>query len=146
MILATSSDAKLVRGRALGADHTINYRRHPQGGEKAWELTGGRGVDHVIELGGPGTLAQSIDAMRVGGHVALIGVLTGHGGEEPTGAMMVKQARLYGLIVGNQEFVTAPEQTGIHQVLDRTFAFKQLTDAFRYWRSSAHFGKICAEW
>ncbi len=109
--ITSSSDAKLERATALGADHAINYTRETAWGRKVADWTGGRGVDHVVEVGGPGTLAQSIDAVRVGGHISLIGVLTGRGGEVPTAALMAKQARLQGLIVGSrrmqQEFVRA---------------------------------------
>ncbi|WP_309493886.1 zinc-binding dehydrogenase [Neorhizobium sp. BETTINA12A] len=114
------------------------------------DLTGGLGVDHVVEIGGPGTLPQSIAAVRVGGHIALIGVLTGREGQVPTMELMRKQARLQGLIVGSrrdqQDYVTALEVTGIRPVIDRSFAFEELADAFRYQLSGAHFGKICAEW
>ena len=150
VIATSSSDEKLERARALGADHVINYRRTPGWGQTARELTGGRGVDHVVEVGGPGTLAQSIDALRVGGHIALIGVLTGRQGDVPTSALMAKQARLQGLIVGSrrqqQEFVAALEQTGIRPVIDRRFPLGELSDAFHYQQSGAHFGKIVVEW
>lgn len=147
VILTSSSDAKLERARALGADHTINYRRVPEWGSRVRELTDGRGVDHVLELGGPGTLAQSIAAVRVGGHVSLIGTVTGIAGEVPTAAMMRKQVRLQGLIVGNrrqqEEMVRGLETTGLKPVIDRTFPLEALADAFRYQESRAHFGKIC---
>ena len=80
VIATSSSDEKLERLRQLGADHTINYRQTPDWGKRVLELTAGRGVDQVVEVGGPGTLAQSITAVRVGGHIALIGVLTGRRG------------------------------------------------------------------
>jgi len=86
VVATSSSDGKLERARAMGADHTINYRTHADWGAQVRDWTGGRGVDHVIEVGGPGTLPQSIQAVRVGGRIALIGVLTGRGGEVPTGA------------------------------------------------------------
>jgi len=150
VIVTSSSDEKLERARALGADHGINYRQTPDWGRAARELTGGRGVDHVIELGGPGTLAQSIDAVRVGGHISLIGVLTGRQGDVPTSALMARQARLQGLIVGSrcqqQAFVAALEQTGIRPVIDRSFALDALADAFRFQESGGHFGKIVVEW
>jgi NADPH:quinone reductase-like Zn-dependent oxidoreductase len=112
-------------------------------------LTDGRGVDHVVEVGGPGTLPQSITAVRNGGPISLIGVLTGRGGEVPTAAMMVKQVRLQGLIVGSrrqqQDFVRAIEVTALRPVIDRSFGLDRLTEAFRYEESGAHFGKICVE-
>lgn len=150
VIVTSSSDEKLERAKALGADHVINYRKQENWGEKALEWTGGLGVDHVVEVGGPGTLAQSISAVRVGGHISLIGVLTGRLGEIPTAALMAKQARLQGLIVGNrrhqQDYVTALNLSRQRPVIDRTFEFKQLPQAFRYQESGTHFGKICVEW
>ncbi|MDP9144649.1 MAG: NAD(P)-dependent alcohol dehydrogenase, partial [Actinomycetota bacterium] len=117
VIVTSSSDGKLERARALGADHTINYRQREDWGSRVLDWTGGRGVDHVVEVGGPGTLAQSIAAVRIGGHIALIGVLTGLAGEVPTALLMRKQARLQGLIVGSRrhqlDFVRAIEATGL---------------------------------
>jgi len=150
VIVTSSSDEKLERARSLGADHGINYRQQPEWGAVARELTAGVGVDHVIELGGPGTLAQSIDAVRVGGHISLIGVLTGVQGDVPTMQLMAKQARLQGLIVGSrqqqQDYVVALEQTGIRPVLDRSFALEELADAFRFQAGGNHFGKVVVEW
>jgi NADPH:quinone reductase-like Zn-dependent oxidoreductase len=149
VVVTSSSDAKLERARDLGADHTINYRRHGDWGERVAEWTGGRGVDHVVEVGGPGTLAQSIAAVRVGGRIALIGVLTGLAGEVPTALLMRKQARLQGLIVGSRrdqlEFVRALDATGLRPVVDRGFALAGIADAFRHEAAGAHFGKICLE-
>jgi NADPH:quinone reductase-like Zn-dependent oxidoreductase len=149
-IVTSSSDEKLERARTLGAAHTVNYRTVPEWGAEVRRLTGGRGVDHVLELGGPGTLAQSIAAVRIGGHISLIGTVTGAGGTVPTAAMMVKQVRLQGLIVGSrrhqQELVRALEVTGIRPVIDRTFSLAHLADAFRHEESGAHFGKIVAEY
>ena len=149
VVATSSSDGKLERARAMGADHTINYRTHADWGAQVRDWTGGRGVDHVIEVGGPGTLPQSIKAVRVGGHIALIGVLTGRGGEVPTGALMAKQARLQGLIVGSRreqaDMVRAIEATGFRSSIDRSFGLAEIADAFRYQESGAHFGKICLE-
>jgi NADPH:quinone reductase-like Zn-dependent oxidoreductase len=149
VIATSSSDEKLERVRALGADHTINYRQHEDWGARAREWTGGRGADHVVEVGGPGTLAQSITAARVGGHISLIGVLTGRAGKLPTALLMAKQIRLQGLIVGHRhqqmEFVRAIDATGLRPVIDRRFALAEIADAFRYEESGAHFGKICLE-
>jgi NADPH:quinone reductase-like Zn-dependent oxidoreductase len=149
VIATSSSDAKLDRARALGADHTINYKTEPNWGEVVRQWTEGHGVDHVVEVGGPGTLPQSIKAVRNGGHISLIGILTGRGGEVPTAAMMVKQVRLQGLIVGSrrhqQDFVRAVEVMGLKPVIDRSFGLDSLSQAFRYEESGAHFGKICIE-
>lgn len=150
VIVTSFSDEKLARARELGADHVINYRNEPQWGRKVLELTGGRGADIVVEVGGPGTLGQSIEAVRIGGHIALIGVLTGMGGEVPTAFLMAKQARLQGLIVGNrqeqQDFVRALEITGIRPIIDRTFSLDDLPNAFRHLESASHFGKIAVAW
>lgn len=149
VISTSSSDAKLERLMAMGADEVINYRTTSAWGRKVRELTGGRGVDHVIEVGGPGTLPESIDAVRIGGHISLIGVLTGRAGEVPTAKMMAKQARLEGLIVGSrahqQEMVRALEANELRPVIDRSFSLDEIADAFRYEESGAHFGKICLE-
>ncbi len=147
VIATSSSDAKLARLRDLGADHVINYRTNPAWGEEMQRLTGGRGVDIVVEVGGPVTLAQSIIAGRPGAHIALIGVLTGLSGEVPTVNLMVRQQRLQGLIVGSRkhqdDFVRALDVMGLRPVIDSSFALANLADAFRHEASGTHFGKIC---
>jgi D-arabinose 1-dehydrogenase-like Zn-dependent alcohol dehydrogenase len=98
----------------------------------------------------PGTLAQSLDAVRVGGQISLVGVLTGLQGEVSTVALLGKQARLQGLMVGSrrqqQDYVAALEQTGVRPILDSSFSLDQLANAFRYQASGAHFGKVVIEW
>lgn len=147
VIATSSSDAKLAQYKALGADHCINYKSDPEWGTTVNKLTDGRGVDHVIEVGGPGTLPQSINAVAIGGHIALIGVLTGNEGMIPTTRLMAKQARLQGLIVGSRDdqkaLVRALNVNGITPVVDKTFTLDQLADAFRYEEAGKHFGKIC---
>jgi len=147
VIATSSSQAKLERLGALGADHLINYTETPEWGVRANELSGGRGVDIVVEIGGAGTLPQSIEATRVGGHISLIGVLAGWGGEVPTAALMWKNIRLAGITVGSIEdqrnMVAALEATGIRPVIDRSFPLADLADAFRHQASQKHFGKIC---
>lgn len=148
--ITSSSGEKLERARDLGADHVLNYRDQPEWGRAIIDWTGGRGVDHVVEVGGPGTLAQSIAAVRIGGHISLIGVLTGNAGEVPTAALMAKQARLQGLIVGSrreqQDFVRALNASGIRPVVDARFPLEKLADAFRFEMGATHFGKIGVEW
>lgn len=148
--ITSSSGEKLERAKDLGADFLVNYREQREWGRAVLDWTGGRGVDHVVEVGGPGTLGQSITAVRLGGHISLIGVLTGGAGEVPTAALMAKQARLKGIIVGSrshqQDFVRALDSTGIKPVVDRRFPLEQLADAFAYEMSAAHFGKIGVEW
>lgn len=150
VIVTSSSDEKLARAKELGAAHVINYRREQNWGRKVLEITGGRGVEVVVEVGGPGTLGQSLQAVRIGGHVALIGVLTGVSGDVPTALLMAKQARLQGLIVGSrqeqEEFVRALEINEIRPVIDRTFGLEELADAFRYQETGDHFGKIAVSW
>ncbi|MBY6092688.1 zinc-dependent alcohol dehydrogenase family protein [Maritimibacter alkaliphilus] len=147
VIATSSSDEKLDRLTALGADHVINYRTTPEWGAEMQRLIGGRGVDIVVEVGGPATLAQSIIAGRPGAHLALIGVLTGRSGEIPTAHLMARQQRLQGLIVGSRahqvDFVRALEALQLKPVVDRSFALADLAEAFRYQESGAHFGKIC---
>ncbi|AHB49413.1 NADPH:quinone oxidoreductase [Hyphomicrobium nitrativorans NL23] len=148
-IVTSSSDAKLERAREMGADFTVNYKTDPDWGDTVRTWTGKRGVDHVLEIGGPGTLAQSITAARIGGHISLIGILTGIKGEVPTLAMMAKQIKLKGIIVGSRahqaEMIRGLEATGIRPVIDRTFPLANLADAFRYEETGQHFGKICIE-
>ncbi|SFU56914.1 zinc-dependent alcohol dehydrogenase family protein [Halomonas korlensis] len=147
VIATSSSDAKLERLAVMGAESTINYQTEPDWGRKVKALTDGQGVDHVVEVGGPGTLPQSIDAVRIGGHISLIGVLTGREGEIPTAKLMAKQARLQGLIVGSrrhqQEMIRAIEAGGLEPIIDRSFALEEIVEAFRHQESGRHFGKIC---
>jgi len=147
VIATSSSDEKLERLRNLGADHLINYRAVPEWGAAVLQLTGGRGVDHVVEIGGAGTLPQSITAVRLYGHIALIGVLTGTVGPVPTMLLMAKQVKLLGVAVGSHshqlELIRAIETTGFRPVIDKTFPMEGLADAFRYQETGKHFGKIC---
>jgi len=149
VITTSSSDGKIERARSLGADHTVNYQRHKDWATQVLELTNGRGVDHVVEVGGPDTLPQSIRACRLGGHIALIGVLTGFGGVIPTAAVMQRQQRLLGLIVGNRQhqidMVRGIEATGVKPVIDRTFALRDIRDSFHFLQSARHVGKICLD-
>jgi NADPH:quinone reductase-like Zn-dependent oxidoreductase len=149
VIATSSSDEKIERARSLGADHAVNYQRHKDWAAQVLELTNGRGVDHVLEVGGPDTLPQSIRACRVGGHISLIGVLTGIAGVIPTVAIMQRQQRLQGLIVGSRrhqiDMVRGIDATGVKPVIDRTFALRDIGDSFRFLQSARHFGKICLD-
>ncbi|MBV4506836.1 NAD(P)-dependent alcohol dehydrogenase [Pseudomonas sp. BW13M1] len=150
VIATSSSDAKLERLKALGADHLINYKATPAWGEKVRALTGGRGVDHVIEVGGPATLEQSMIAARIGGHVSLIGILTGVAGQLPLVQALVRQIRLQGVLVGSraqqQAMVRAIDANGLRPVVDKHFELEQMVEAFKYQESNKHFGKICLTW
>lgn len=148
--ITSKSDEKLERAKSLGADHGVNYRRHEDWGHRIVEWSGGMGVDHVLEVGGPATLGQSIRACRVGGHLVLIGVLTGIRGEVPTAFAMRKQLRIQGVLVGNRrqqlDLIRAVESTGIKPVIDRTFGFEQLKEAFEFEAAGRHFGKVGVQW
>ncbi len=149
VVVTSSSDAKLDRARQLGADHVVNYRQTPEWGRTVQELTDGRGADHVVEVGGPGTLAQSARAVRVGGHIALIGVLTGAAGDVPTALLMARQVRLQGLLVGSRrdqaDLVRALDATGLRPLIDRRHPLADAADAFRELESARHVGKIVLE-
>ncbi|WP_137279102.1 zinc-dependent alcohol dehydrogenase family protein [Pseudomonas rhizoryzae] len=146
VIATSSSDEKLQRAYALGADHLINYRSEPEWGAKVQAITGGRGADIVVEVGGPATLAQSIQAARIHGHLALIGVLTGIEGQIPTANLMRRHQRLQGLIVGSrrhqQDMVRALESTGIKPIIDRRYPLREIAQAFAFQKDGSHFGKI----
>ncbi len=149
VVATSSSDAKLARVKELGADHLINYKEVEAWGPKALELTGGRGVDCVVEIGGAGTLDQSMLATRVGGHVALIGVLAGIAGPVQTALLFSKNLTVQGLTVGSramqQDMIAAIEANGIRPVISDSFALENLADAFRHQESGRHFGKIAVE-
>lgn len=144
VILTSSSDEKLERAKALGADAGVNYRTHPDWEKEVWTLTGRRGVDHVVEVGGAGTLPKSIAATRVGGAVHLIGVLTG--GQIDPLPVMQKAIDLRGVFVGSREMFEAMNRAvafhRIHPVIDRVFPFEEAQAAYRHLESQAHLGKV----
>lgn len=146
VIATSSSDEKLARLRSLGADHVVNYRNDPQWGNTVHALTGGVGVDHVIEVGGAGTLEQSVIAVRTGGHVAVIGVLSGADSTFNFRQVLRKQLRITGLLVGSRQhqldMVRAINVMGLRPVIDRHFPLNGIADAFRYQASGHHVGKI----
>ncbi len=146
VIGTVSTEEKAAMARAHGVTHTINYS-HENVAQRVKELTGGRGVDVVVEIGGAGTLAQSIEATRVGGHISLIGVLAGWSGDVPTAAVMWKNIAVKGITVGSIEdqeaMVAAIEANGIVPVIDRTFPLEEIAAAFEHQIAQKHFGKIC---
>jgi NADPH:quinone reductase-like Zn-dependent oxidoreductase len=151
IVISTTSNAdKAARLKTLGADHVINYKDDADWGRTAKKLTGGRGVDHVVEIGGAGTIEQSMRASRLGGHISLIGVLAGYAGPINTALLMSMQIRLMGITVGarqhQQDMVRAIDANGIRPVLDESFGLEKLADAFRRQESNQHFGKIVVEW
>jgi NADPH:quinone reductase-like Zn-dependent oxidoreductase len=147
VIATSSSPAKLEKLEALGADHLIDYRKDEKWGETARRLTGGRGVDHVIEVGGPATLEQSMIAARIGGHVSLIGILTGLAGPLPLINALLRQLQLRAVLVGNRrqqiDMIRAIDANGLKPVIDDTFPLDDIVAAFRHQESNRHFGKIC---
>ena len=149
VIATSSSDEKLERLKSLGADELINYKEVPAWGLKTLELTGGVGVDSVVEIGGAGTLDQSMMATRVGGHVALIGVLAGRAGPVQTALLMVKNLRVQGLTVGSRAqqlaMIAGIEASGIKPVISDHFPLENLADAFRHQAANKHFGKIVVD-
>lgn len=149
VIATSSSDEKLARLKAMGADYTINYKTESKWGAKAREFSGG-GVDHVVEIGGAGTMPESINACRIGGHISLIGVLAGPAGPIPTVLIMGKQLRVIGITVGSRrhqlDFIRAIDATGIKPIIDKSFPLDGIADAFRHQMSGAHFGKIVLEY
>jgi NADPH:quinone reductase-like Zn-dependent oxidoreductase len=144
-IVTSSSNEKLARAKALGADETINYRREPAWEKIALDLTGGYGVDHVVEVGGSRTLEQSLRCVRIGGKVSVIGVLTGAGEINPT-LILGRRASVQGMSVGSVEMFSAMNraiaQSKLKPVIDKVYPFEQAADAFRYMESAKHFGKI----
>lgn len=145
VIATSSSDAKLARVRQLGAAEGINYQTVPEWGRRVRELTDGVGVDHVVEVGGAGTLGESLGAVRMGGRISLIGVLSGAGQANPLPILM-KNVCVQGIFVGSRVMFEAMNRAiALHQlrpVVDRVFAFEEVREALRHMESGAHFGKI----
>lgn len=146
-VIATSkSDEKLVRARELGAFETINYVTTPDWASRAVELTGDTGVDHVVELGGLGTMEQSFRAARAGGRVSLIGVLTGFDTKVDPHAAMLKGLTIQAIVVGSrtmfEDLNRALEVSGLRPVIDRVFPFEQARAAFRHLQGAGHVGKV----
>ncbi len=145
-VVTSSSDDKLQRARSLGAWETINYRDTADWDSRVIELTGGAGVDRVVEVGGPGTLQKSINAVRVGGLIALIGILTGVEGTVSPTNIMRKSITLRGIYVGSRQmFVEMNKAISQHRmkpVIDREFAFSDARAAYHRMRGGEHFGKL----
>ena len=148
-IITSSSDAKLERARAFGADHLINYKTTPDWGRAARELTGGRGVDFVMEVGGGGTLSESLRSIALMGHIAIIGVLGGPAEPLQMGSMIASGAKLQGVSVGSrvmfEAMCRAIDTHQIAPVVDKIYPFTEAVDALRAMRANAHFGKIVLE-
>jgi NADPH:quinone reductase-like Zn-dependent oxidoreductase len=146
VILTSSSDEKLARGRKLGADETINYRTTPDWDTEVFKLTAKRGVDHIVEVGGAGTLPRSLKAITPGGYIYLIGVLSEPGAGVDVLPILAKAIHLDGVYVGSRGMRTrlnaAIETNHIKPIIDRVFPLTQTREALAHLQSGSHFGKI----
>jgi NADPH:quinone reductase-like Zn-dependent oxidoreductase len=144
VIVTSSSEQKLARARQLGAAHGVNYKTTPEWDKAVVEASGG-GVDHVVEVGGPGTLAQSLRAIRIGGKITLIGVLSGAAEINPM-LIFSRRANLQGISVGSMQMFEAMNRaisvSGLRPIIDKVFAFDEAPAAYRHLQSAQHFGKI----
>jgi NADPH:quinone reductase-like Zn-dependent oxidoreductase len=147
VVVTSSRDDKLARALAMGAAHGINYRTTPDWDREVWRLTEKRGVDHILEVGGPGTLGRSFGCIAGGGQIALIGVLTGFDAPQTSlFPLMARNARLDGIYVGSRADFAAMNADlaakDLRPVIDRVFPFDEATAAFAHLESGAHFGKV----
>ena len=144
-LITSSSDAKLAKAKALGAHATCNYRLHSDWEKWCRSETHGIGVDHILEVGGAGTLEKSMKAIRAGGRISLIGVLSGMGTMNPL-PLLIRNVTLEGIFVGSRAMFEAMNKAlELHQIkpiVDRVFDFAQFPDALQYLESGAHFGKV----
>lgn len=146
VIITSSSDEKLARAKELGADDLINYKKTPAWHEEVMKVTGGYGADHIVEVGGVGTLPNSYQSVAPGGEIALIGVLTQAAGDLSPHPMMLKGATLRGIFVGSRDLLVglcrAVDVNKIHPVVNSVFPFEKSLDAFKHLQSGKHFGKV----
>jgi NADPH:quinone reductase-like Zn-dependent oxidoreductase len=146
VIATSSSNDKLTRVRQLGASDGINYKETPEWEDRVRDLTAGTGVDHIVEVGGAGTLGKSLKAVRTGGRIYLIGVLAVGTGVNPMPILM-KNVRVQGIFVGSREMFDAMNRAialnQLRPVVDRVFGFGEIRQALRHLESGAHFGKVC---
>jgi NADPH:quinone reductase-like Zn-dependent oxidoreductase len=146
VIITSSSDAKLARARALGADEAINYSTTPEWSGEVRRLTGGEGADAVLEVGGEKTVGQSLAAVRMAGTVVIIGAVSGPGGAIVPRQLIAGATRVQGVYVGSrtmhEDLARFVEVAGIRPVVDRSFALADAPDAYRYFEAGKHFGKV----
>jgi NADPH:quinone reductase-like Zn-dependent oxidoreductase len=146
VIATSSSDEKIARLKKMGVTDVINYKKTPEWSKEALSMTEGVGVDNVIEVGGSGTIEESLRAVRVGGQVSVIGVLSGVEPKVGPRALLMRSVRLQGIFVGSREMFedmnAAIAVNKIKPVVDKVFPFNEAQEALRYMESGAHFGKI----
>jgi NADPH:quinone reductase-like Zn-dependent oxidoreductase len=146
VIVTSSSDEKLERAKALGADHLVNYRATPDWAKEVRRITGKRGADHVVEVGGAGTFEQSLRAIRLGGKIAVIGILGGFVKDLNVATIFGSNAFIHGVTVGSRDhfesMTRAIEANGVRPVIDKRFPLDQAREAFECMKAGAHFGKI----
>jgi NADPH:quinone reductase-like Zn-dependent oxidoreductase len=144
-IITSSSDEKLNRAKELGADDLINYKEREDWDKAVLDLTSKNGVDYVVEVGGAGTLQRSVNAVKMGGQVAVIGVLAGKGDFNPT-AVLMKAVKLHGIFVGSRQMFEQMNlmicQHTLKPVIDKVYEFGEVKDALKHMESGSHFGKI----
>lgn len=147
VIATSSSDEKLRRARELGAEQGINYKESPAWDERVLEITGGRGVDHIVEVVGAENLTRSLNAVRMSGSISVIGLLGGSSAQIETFGFVEKNVRLHGIYIGSREMFEEMNQAiaehGLKPVVDRVFGFDEAPEALRYLEAGSHFGKVC---
>lgn len=149
VIATSSSNTKLERLRALGADAALNYKEQPRWGSKARQWSGGEGVDYVVEVGGADTLRESLRAVRIGGQIGLIGVLSGRKAPLDIAPILMRYVRLQGVLVGNrdsfEQLNRAISEAELRPVIDRRFSFDEVVPALQHLQAGKHFGKVVVE-
>jgi NADPH:quinone reductase-like Zn-dependent oxidoreductase len=147
VIATSSSDEKIKKLKTLGADYCINYKKNSKWSEEVLSFTKGQGVDHVIEVGGPETLGESINSVKVAGHISVIGILSGLQGNLDFVNALLKQVTLQGVLVGSrthqERMITYINKTKLFPIIDRVFELEDIVSAFQYQETNQHFGKIC---
>ncbi len=145
-VITSSSDEKLARAKAMGATRGVNYKAEPEWSKAVREATGGRGADFIMEVGGGGTIEQSIAAVKIGGHIAIIGVVGGFGGGINPAVLIGNSARLQGLSVGSREMFEAMcRAIDLHRlrpVVDKVYPWTEVRAAITAMQGGEHFGKI----
>lgn len=146
VIATSSSNEKIEKLKQLGADETLNYKESPDWDKRVLEITNKAGVDHIVEVGGGGTFNKSLNSVRMGGKVAVIGALSGRSGEVTMGLILMKSINVQGIFVGSRAMFEAMNKAislnKMKPVIDKVFSFEEAREAFKYMESGAHFGKI----